>query len=184
MRRAAAQYGERMAVDDDLLADGGPEKEFHPGIAARLARKTAAGGALIRDAHGRMLFVEPIYKSYLEIPGGVTEENESPLATCRREVREEIGLSLLIGRLLVVDWIPVRDIWLDSLQFVFDGGVLDDDQIAAITLADDELRAFEFLTLDEAGPNLRPSMARRLRAAVDAAADGVTRYVEFGRLPE
>jgi haloalkane dehalogenase len=34
---------------NDLAAEGEQEKEFNPGIAARLPRKTAAGGALIRD---------------------------------------------------------------------------------------------------------------------------------------
>jgi hypothetical protein len=36
-------------LDDDLLAEGEPEKEFIPGIAAKMPRKRVAAGALIRD---------------------------------------------------------------------------------------------------------------------------------------
>ncbi|GAA3130948.1 hypothetical protein JOF29_007536 [Kribbella aluminosa] len=35
-----------MDRQSDLAAEGEPEKEFNPGIPARLPRKTAAGGAL------------------------------------------------------------------------------------------------------------------------------------------
>jgi 8-oxo-dGTP pyrophosphatase MutT (NUDIX family) len=89
---------------DDLVAEGEPEKEFNPGIAARLPRKTVAGGALIRDRAGRILFLEPTYKPTLDIPGGIAERDESPYDACRREVKEEIGLDREIGALLVVDW--------------------------------------------------------------------------------
>ena len=95
---------------DDLAAEGEPEKEFNPGIASRLPRKTTAGGALIRNREGLILFLEPTYKPTLEIPGGVAEQNESPLDACRREVREEIGLDIEIGGLLVVDWVPAQGV--------------------------------------------------------------------------
>lgn len=176
-------YRGPVPLEEDLLADGDPEKEFNPGVAGRLARKRAAGGALIRDAANRILFVEPIYKPYLEIPGGVANENESPRAACRREVREELGLDLTIERLLVVDWVPQHGVWGDGLMFIFGAGRIDDSQIAAIHLPDDELAAFKFLTLDEAEPLLRPSMARRLRLAYQSLADGASpRYGEFGRV--
>jgi hypothetical protein len=38
-----------------------------------------------------------------------------------------------------------------------------------------------FLTYDEAVPLLRPSMARRVRSALDALDEGQPRYAEFGR---
>ncbi|WP_208865223.1 NUDIX domain-containing protein [Amycolatopsis rubida] len=37
-------------------------------------------------------------------PGGLVEDGESPLAACRREVGEELGIDVPVGRLLVVDW--------------------------------------------------------------------------------
>lgn len=167
-----------VAFDDDLLADGEPEAEHDPGIAARLPRKTVAAGALFRDRAGRLLFVEPTYKPYLEIPGGVADAGEPPRAACRREVREELGVDLPVGRLLVVDWVPARGVWPDGVMFVFDGGTLDEQVIASLVLPGSELAAVRLLTLAEAEPSLRPSMARRLAVAVEAVE---VAYLEFGR---
>ncbi|MET9274726.1 NUDIX hydrolase [Kribbella sp. NPDC003557] len=167
-----------MNRHDDLVAEGEPEREFNAGIAARMPRKTAAGGALIRDRDGRVLFLEPTYKPTLDIPGGIVESDESPYEACRREVREEIGLVLNIGRLLVVDWVPAHGPWSDSLAFVFDGGVLDD---ATLTLDATEARAYHFLTLAQAAPRLRPSMTRRLALAEQTLTTGVPTYSDFGR---
>lgn len=170
-----------MSLEDDLLAEGEPEKEFHVGIAARMPRKRAAAGVLMRDAYGRILFVDPIYKPFLDIPGGVVNENESPTEACRREVREELGIDLTPGRLLVVDWIPAHGVWGDGVMFIFDGGMVTSDQLAGIKLPDDELAAATVLSLADAAPRLKPSMARRLAVAVEAFDEGHPIYAEFGR---
>lgn len=170
-----------MSFAEDLLADGEPEKEYQPGIAARQARKRVAAGAVIHDRSGRMLFVIPNYKPGLEIPGGMAEEDESPAAACRREVREELGLELDPGALLVVDWLPAQGVWLDGLMFLFDGGVIDDDAVPGVTAKDPELDGTVFLHLAEAAPRLRPSMVRRLTTALDALRAGRPHYAEFGR---
>ncbi|GAB2662869.1 NUDIX domain-containing protein [Kribbella swartbergensis] len=165
----------------DLLAEGEPEQEFNPGIAARLPRKTVAGGALIRDEAGRILFLEPTYKPTLDIPGGIAEYDESPYEACVREVEEEIGLVLEIGPLLVVDWVPALGVWSDALAFVFDGGVLDRSTIDRLRIDAVEARTHQFLTLAEATPRLRPSLARRLALALQALTTGTPAYADFGR---
>ncbi|SCL17912.1 NUDIX domain-containing protein [Micromonospora inyonensis] len=170
-----------MTFDDDLCAEGAPEPEFNPGIAERIPKKRVAGGALIRDHAERILFVTPGYKPFLEIPGGVAESNESPLAACRREVREEIGLDLAISKLLVVDWMPAHGVWTDGVMFIFDGGQLNESQSATLKIEDPELTGFRFLTLEESTPFLRPSMVRRIASALAALNDGSPRYAEFGR---
>lgn len=175
------QYREPVTLADDLAAEGEPEREFNPGIAQRLPRKRVAGGALIRDQAGRILFVVPGYKPFLDIPGGIADTDESPLMACRREVREEIGLDLPITRLLVVDWIPAHGVWADGLMFIFDGGQLDDDQAHALKPTDDELTGLRFLSYEQAVPQLRPSMARRIGSALHALAEDQPRYAEFGR---
>ncbi|MGW4399566.1 NUDIX domain-containing protein [Amycolatopsis nivea] len=177
----ARHGGDDTVFARDLRDEGEPEAEFNPGIAERFPRKNAAAGALVRDEHGRILFVCPTYKPFLEIPGGLVEDGESPLAACRREVREELGIDVPVGRLLVVDWLPAHGVWRDSLQFVFDGGVLSREQIGAIRLAADEVSRFEFLGLEAAQPQLRPSKARRIALAHQAFLDGETVYGEFGR---
>ena len=61
---------------------------------ARLPAKRVAAGALCQDAAGRVLLVEPTYKDVWELPGGMVEADESPLAACRRELREELGIEV------------------------------------------------------------------------------------------
>lgn len=164
----------------DLAAEGEPEKEFNPGIAERFPRKTAAGGALIRNEAGHILFLEPVYKPTLEIPGGVAEHSESPLEACRRELREELGFDLELGDLLVVDWVPAQGVWYDGLMFIFDGGVLTDEQIGQIELDPAEAHTFKFLPLVDAVERLKPSLARRIASAEKALRRGAPAYAEFG----
>lgn len=174
---------DKVSLAEDIRAEGEPEKEFNPGIAERIPRKTVAGGALIRDRDGLILFLEPTYKPTLEIPGGIANANESPLQACRREVREEIGIDVDISGTLVVDWIPESGPWHDGVMFIFDGGVLDEEAIGKIRLDPSEARSCHFLPLEAAMQRLRPSMARRLAIAQAAATTKTTIYTEFGRQP-
>ncbi|MBT0767811.1 NUDIX hydrolase [Kineosporia sp. J2-2] len=168
---------------DDLLTEGVPEAEFNPGIASRLPAKNVAGAALFRNERGEILLVEPIYKPTWIMPGGAVEENEDPRLGCRRELAEELGLDLEPGRLLVVDWVPRHGVWRDQLQFVFDCGVLDAGQVAALTLQESELRAAHFVApADLARTPLTPSLARRLGQALTALERGTTEYTTYGRL--
>jgi ADP-ribose pyrophosphatase YjhB (NUDIX family) len=168
-----------VTFEDDLAAEGEPEAEFIPGIAERMPHKTVAAGVLIRDPDDRILFVIPNYKPYLDIPGGIVEAGEPPSQAARREVAEEVGLDLAIGRLLVVDWSPGRGVWSDQVQFVFDGGVVEPG--VTIRLAPDELAGLRWLTVEQARPELRPSLYRRIALAVEAADGDAPIHAEFGR---
>lgn len=66
------------------------------------AGKRMAVAAVLLDAQGRLLCVKPTYRPEWLVPGGV-EPDESPLAACRREVAEEIGLELASGETLHVE---------------------------------------------------------------------------------
>ncbi|MGW4830344.1 NUDIX domain-containing protein [Amycolatopsis japonica] len=167
----------------DMEAEGEPEVEFNPGIASRIASKTVAAGVLIHDEQGRIFFVTPIYKPYPEIPGGVVDANESPYLACQREIREELGIDIKVGNLLVVDWVPQHGVWRDSLQFIFDGGVLSKKDVEKIELPHDELKSFEFRFLEEVKSVLKPSFYRRLDAANVAKISRTTSYIDFGRNP-
>jgi 8-oxo-dGTP pyrophosphatase MutT (NUDIX family) len=69
------------------------------GYSATLPRKRMAAGVLIRDRAGRVLLVEPVYKDYWELPGGCVEADESPYAAAERELKEELNISVVPGRL-------------------------------------------------------------------------------------
>lgn len=145
---------------------------------AKQARKRVAVDVLLRDQYGRILLVNPNYKPDWDLPGGMAEANEPPRQVARRELDEELALSLHVGRLLCVEWVPPHGPWDDLLAFIFDGGVLDPRDVEAIRLVDGELDAFEFVTVGEAKARLRPYMFDRLAMALDALDDG--RAVAYG----
>ena len=59
------------------------------------------------DSEGRILLVKHNYGKYnWEIPGGLSELNESAEETAKREVFEETGLEVTIGRLTGVYYEP------------------------------------------------------------------------------
>jgi len=135
---------------------------------------------LFRDEGGRVLLVDPTYKPVWDLPGGAVEKEESPHAACRREVAEELGLDRGPGRVLVVDWVPSRPERPEGLIVVYDGGVLGPDEVAAITLPDDELAGYEFVEPDAVAERVSPLLARRIAACVDAIAAGTVISLEDG----
>jgi len=147
---------------------------------ASLARKRMAAGALLRDARGRVLLVDPTYKPLWDMPGGVVEEDESPHAACRREVAEETGLDRLPGRLLVVDWVPARPERPEGMILIYDGGTLTPNEVAAITLPAGELAGHEFVEPAAIAERVSPVLARRIAACLDAVATGTTISLEDG----
>ena len=71
-----------------------------------LPRIPASSGALIFDKRGRLLIANPTYKAHWTIPGGIMEsDGETPWEACQREVREEVGLNVVDGRLVAVDFL-------------------------------------------------------------------------------
>lgn len=147
---------------------------------AALARKRMGAGVLLRDAVDRVLLVEPVYKDYWEIPGGAVEADEAPYDAAVRELKEELGLAVTPGRLLVVDWVPPREGRTEGLMLVFDGGLLDPAAAASIQLPADELRSWAWSTPAEAEQRLSPLLARRAAAALQAVRDGSTAYLHNG----
>lgn len=143
-------------------------------------RKRVSADVLLRDHAGRLLLVDPKYKPDWDTPGGMAEANEPPHQAVQRELREELGLDIQVGRLLVVDWVSPHGPWDDLLAFIFDGGELTNEQIAGLKLRDDELRAFEFCTPEQARERLRPYVWRRVAMALEALESGRMQYLQDG----
>jgi 8-oxo-dGTP diphosphatase len=82
----------------------------------RYARREG-GHVLVRDEAGRVLVVRTTYLGPgWMLPGGRIERDESPDVGAARETREETGIEVETGRLLLVD--ARRR---DSVSFVFEG---------------------------------------------------------------
>lgn len=140
---------------------------------AGLPRVLAGAATIFRDAEGRILLVEPNYRDTWILPGGTVESDigESPRQAARRETAEEIGLDVAPGALLAVDW--VRGEGRPPLvSYLYDGGVLDAAQLAAIRLQQEELLSWRLVHWDEAQTLVNREMALRLSAALKALADG------------
>lgn len=147
---------------------------------ARQPRKRVSADALVRDPAGRLLLVDPKYKPDWDTPGGMSETNEPPDETVRRELREELGLDIEVGALLCVDWVAPHGPWDDLLAFVFDGGTLTSKQVDGLRLHDDELAAVAFCAEQEAQQRLRPYVWRRIAAALEALRTGRAVYLRDG----
>ncbi|MFE5046780.1 NUDIX domain-containing protein [Streptomyces sp. NPDC056637] len=150
---------------------------------AKMAHPRMAAGVLFFDAEGRVLMVEPTYKDYWEIPGGYVETGESPLQAAVREVEEELGITPPVGSLLAVDWAPSTGEG-DKVLYIFDGGQLTPESLAAVTLQAEELKDFAFLSPDEINGRTIPRLARRILAAVEARSKSTPIYLEHGQQPE
>lgn len=145
-----------------------------------LPKKRMAAGLLLSDKQGRILIVKPNYKDNWLIPGGVVEKDESPKKACGREAQEELGLKVRVGELLVLDY-RLNDGCGDRLMFVFDGGVLSQEQIKKIKLQTTELDEYKFVRAKEALRLLSEAMARRLPLALMARKLKRMIYSEEGR---
>ena len=142
------------------------------------ARKRTAAKAVIRHPDGRFLLVNPTYKEYWDLPGGMAESNESPRDALSREVAEELGIEVRAGRLLALDWIGPHGPWDDQMVFVFDVEVLTDDVVATVRIADSEISDFGFFSLWDATSRLRDDVAARLERAAHAIDTHRTHYSE------
>jgi 8-oxo-dGTP pyrophosphatase MutT (NUDIX family) len=138
---------------------------------AQLARVRQGAGALITTPDGRVVMYDVTYRDYLELPGGAVEVGESPPAACTRECREELGVDVSVGRLLVLDHQTDGGDRGDSVMFVYDGGVLDEAALANVP-ADDEGRGVVLVEPSDVDRVTIPRLANRIRSALTARQTG------------
>jgi 8-oxo-dGTP diphosphatase len=138
-----------------------------------------SAGALVYDRSGRLLILKPTYKSGWTIPGGVMEaDGESPWEACQREVREETGLEVSRGRLVVMDFRRPKEARPGGIRFLFDCGQVSDAALAGLKLQPEEISEFRLVPLPDALGLLRGPIRRRVRAATRGR--GLV-YLEHGR---
>ncbi|MFF5496609.1 NUDIX domain-containing protein [Streptomyces aquilus] len=150
---------------------------------AGLPRIIAGAAALFRDRDGRVLLVEPNYREGWALPGGTIEsdDGETPRQGARRETLEEIGLDRELGRLLAVDWVYRPGIP-PLVAYLYDGGVLGEDELKAIRLQEEELLSWRLVPREELDDYLLGFLGGRVRVALDVLAEGSgTAELENGR---
>ena len=138
-----------------------------------------ASGVLVWDGRGRLLMVRTHNRSTLILPGGLVESDESPADAGQREVFEEVGLTVSLGRLLAVQHLVAEEYRPSSVQFVFDS----DPQVGSpvLTLQAAEIAHAHWLDPDEAVAFHGARGRGRLRAALTAHAGGPTAFLDATR---
>ena len=144
-----------------------------------LPKKRMGVGCLFFNENGELLLVKPTYKNHWSIPGGVIELDESPRSACIRELKEEIGIDLDSLRFLCVDY-TFNTGKGDSLQFIFYGKILTEEEIEKIKLPEDELSEYKFLKVEKALPLVSKELAARVSKCVEAIENGIPVYLEGG----
>lgn len=124
-----------------------------------------AAGVLVWSVDGTLLMVQTHNRDYLILPGGLIEVGESPTEGARREVQEEVGLTVEIGSLLAVQHVVTSEGGPSSVQFVFDSRPLHRDPV--LSLQREEIVGAFWLSPEEAIGRTSPAGATRLASAFE-----------------
>ncbi|GAA1958094.1 NUDIX hydrolase [Kitasatospora viridis] len=143
---------------------------------ASLPRSYTGAAVLLTDQDGRVLVLKPNYRPGWQFAGGTIDLGEDAAQCARRELLEETGLDLPVGRLLTVVWThPSEQLDHPAVHFVFDVDPVPAG--TAIALQESELEDYRWATVEEAAALLGPARAPRLRAALAAREDGAVRVI-------
>ncbi|WP_420175317.1 NUDIX hydrolase [Luteococcus sp. OSA5] len=181
IRRHGWPVGEGEYVDVHLysrLAGDiiyGPEG-FSSVMNSVLPTKRLIAHALFRNADGQVLLLQTTYKTDWELPGGVVEPGEPPRIGAEREITEELGITVQLHSPALVDWMPPSLGWSDALEFIYDGGVLDEQSIAALVREEREIRSIHWVEPADVPTHVSPLSARRIQLVLD----GFTGFTEDG----
>ncbi|GGU43989.1 hypothetical protein GCM10010289_75810 [Streptomyces violascens] len=159
---------ERASLEEANALDPASYRAVRPKV-------ICAATVLLPDAAHRVLLVQPAYhtENRWQLPGGGIDSDvgESPRTAARREVREELGLDLPLGRLLAVNWAndtphPSR------VGFTFSGPVLGESDLARIRIPPREIRAWRMVAEDELVHLVGAPLRERVAACLTALRHG------------
>lgn len=146
----------------------------------RIAVSGTVAGAFITDTAGQILLVKAISRDEWGFVGGWVDRGESPHQGCAREIKEEIGLDLPVGDLLVLDWLPDTGHVDAPLSFyLFDCGVIEDPDL--IRLQEEEIAEYGLFPPEAAVARSGAFNRERIGLAMAARRSGKTVYQPFLR---
>ena len=144
----------------------------------RIAVSGTVAAAFITDPEDRVLLVKPASRDEWGFTGGWVDRGESPHEGCAREIKEEIGLDLQVGGLLVLDWLTGTGYVAEPLTFyLFDAGVVDGPHLVRPRAG--EIEAFGFFAPEQAIARCGEFNRGRLTLALEARRTGRTAYQPF-----
>lgn len=124
-----------------------PPEEFYP----QLPRKYSSVGLII-PYKDKYLLVKNRGKNKLSLVGGVSELNESWIATAIREAKEEIGIDIELNKLANVTYqkqdknLPGRG---DCFHAIFFTKPLTDEQYNNIKIQEEEILEYVLMSKDD-----------------------------------
>lgn len=134
MGRTPLRTGTRVhrCTGDDTMG-GMPRLLPDPAYFASLPKVITSGAVILRDEDGRFVIEKPNYRPHWLLPGGGVDPGEDARQCAQREVKEELGLDVEVGRLLAVDWLPASPVRSAPMgvHFIFDAGVIPRAQLEA-----------------------------------------------------
>ncbi|WP_193103661.1 NUDIX hydrolase [Brachybacterium sp. FME24] len=138
-----------------------------PAYFATLPKVISSGAVILRDEDGRFVVEKPNYRDHWLLPGGGVDPGEDPRRCAQREVSEELGLDVEVGRLLAIDWLPSNPVRSAPMgaHFVFDAGVIPRAELEA-TIVLEAAELDDWALIDEADAEILSSWggARARRA--------------------
>ncbi|MFG3257443.1 NUDIX domain-containing protein [Streptomyces sp. NPDC048172] len=162
---------ERRTEEESVCALSMPE------LIAQRPKLLVGAAVICTDESGRVLVVEPAYGpgGRWQLPGGGIDSDvgETPRQAAAREAREELGLPLRIGPLLGTDWTtpgpdPSHTQGLARITYLYDGGVLDAETLAAVELPPAELSSWRLVAPEGLDEVFVPRIAGRVRCCLSA----------------
>lgn len=143
-----------------------------------LPKKQVGNAVLFFNSEGELLILKPNYKNAWLVPGGSNDNDESPLKSALREVKEEIGLEISEIKLVGVYYQAKKEFQIDSLKFIFSGGILSEKQISEIKLEREELDEYRFVSLEKALEMLSSSLQKSIPKSIEAMNHNTVAYIE------
>ncbi len=115
--------------------------------------KTAGVFVFFFNHQGHLLICKRRDKDLWNLPGGRVEDGESPWDAALREVREEIGVTAQLERLVGVYYKPVQDeVVFQFLGTLVEGAPTTSDEVAEVC----------YVPVDALPPNTAPMQMERL----------------------
>ncbi|MET9534138.1 MULTISPECIES: NUDIX hydrolase [unclassified Streptomyces] len=145
-----------------------------------IERATMYGCFFVTDTRGRPVQLLSVHgKQGWQFPGGNTDLDETPWQTAVREYHEETGLTFRgKQRLLLSHFLPRGESWpLAKVGFVFDGGILTDEQLESIRLDASEHRELRVASMAEWRRVMLPRGFERLEAVHAAREAGSAAFL-------
>ncbi len=135
---------------------------------AELPTKRLIAQGLVRDSAGSLLLCELTYKRDWDLPGGVVDPGEAPASCLVREIREELGVDVTVGRLVAVNWLTPWLGWQDAVVLVFEVDPVGDDLLERVTLLEREIRSVHWVDSAAAFDRVAPYNVRMLTSLASA----------------